>query len=104
MYECGIDITHIIGGVVQNFGGNAKLGKSDFMVVEADESDGSFLQLSPIFSIITNIDNDHLDYYKNEQNVFDAFLEFSNKVPFYGYNRRYSWENNDQFNVGHNYV
>ena len=86
MYECGIDITHIIGGVVQNFGGNAKLGKSDFMVVEADESDGSFLQLSPIFSIITNIDNDHLDYYKNEQNVFDAFLEFSNKVPFYGYN------------------
>ena len=86
MHECQIDITHIIGGVVSNFGGNAKLGKSDFIVVEADESDGSFLLLNPVLSIITNIDNDHLDYYQSEEKIFDAFLEFSNKIPFYGHN------------------
>ena len=86
MHECHVDITHIIGGVVQNFGGNAKLGKSNFIVVEADESDGSFLLLNPVLSIITNIDNDHLDYYQSEEKIFEAFLEFSNKIPFYGYN------------------
>ena len=86
MYECHIDITHIIGGVVDNLGGNAKLGKGDFIVVEADESDGGFLLLNPVLSIITNIDNDHLDYYKDEEGIFEAFLEFSNKIPFYGYN------------------
>ena len=86
MHGCGIDITHIIGGVVRNFGGNAKLGESDFILVEADESDGSFLWLNPVFSIITNIDNDHLDYYRQEERLFAAFLQFSNKIPFYGYN------------------
>ena len=86
MHECHVDITHIIGGIVDNLGGNAKLGKSDFIIVEADESDGSFLLLNPVFSIITNIDNDHLDYYKSEEKIFEAFLQFSNKTPFFGYN------------------
>ncbi|MCY4644791.1 MAG: UDP-N-acetylmuramate--L-alanine ligase [Bacteriovoracales bacterium] len=86
MYECDIDLTHIIGGVVQNLGDNAKLGKSQFILVEADESDGSFLMLNPVLSIITNIDNDHLDYYKSKEKIFESFLEFSNKIPFYGHN------------------
>ena len=86
MHECQLDTTHVIGGVVQNFDGNAKLGQGPFIIVEADESDSSFLLLNPIFSIITNIDNDHLNHFQSEENIFDAFLEFSNKVPFYGYN------------------
>lgn len=86
LHECGVDITHVIGGVVANLGGNAKLGKSEFLVAEADESDGSFLLLNPVISVITNIDNDHLDFYGSEKNIFNAFVEFSNKVPFYGTN------------------
>ncbi len=86
LHEVGINPTHIIGGVVENLGGNAKLGKSDFLLAEADESDGSFLLLNPVLSVITNIDNDHLDFYKEESKIYDAFLEFSNKVPFYGFN------------------
>ncbi len=82
--EAGLDPTYIIGGVVSNLKGHAKIGKGEFLVAEADESDGSFLLLSPIMSIITNIDNDHLGQYGNEENLFNAFLDFANKIPFYG--------------------
>lgn len=82
--EAGLDPTYIIGGVVSNLKGHAKIGKGDFLVAEADESDGSFLLLSPIMSVITNIDNDHLGQYGNEENLFKAFLDFANKIPFYG--------------------
>ncbi len=86
LHQLKIDPTHVIGGVVQNFGGNAQLGKSEFIVVEADESDGSFLHLNPVLSVITNIDNDHLDFYGSEDKIFQAFEEFINKIPFYGIN------------------
>lgn len=82
--ELNFDPTHIIGGIVRNLGGNAQKGDGDLLIAEADESDGSFLFLNPIMSIITNIDNDHLDYYKTEENLLEAFINFSNKVPFYG--------------------
>jgi len=84
LHEAGMDPTHIIGGIVENLGGHANLGKGDFLVVEADESDGTFLLLTPVLSVITNIDNDHLDFYEHEENLLDAFVNFSNKVPFYG--------------------
>jgi UDP-N-acetylmuramate--alanine ligase len=65
-------------------GSNARVGKSDFLVVESDESDGSFLKLSPIFAIVTNIDREHLDHYPDIEAIRAAFTEFVNKVPFYG--------------------
>ncbi|MEX0798459.1 MAG: UDP-N-acetylmuramate--L-alanine ligase, partial [Bacteriovoracaceae bacterium] len=77
--------TYIVGGVVKNLGSNAGLGEGDYLVAEADESDGSFLYLNPIISIITNIDNDHLDYYQSEDALHAAFIDFANKVPFYGH-------------------
>lgn len=76
--------TYIIGGIVKNLGGHAHIGDSDLLVAEADESDGSFLYLNPIMSVVTNIDNDHLDYYGNLENLKKAFVEFLNKIPFYG--------------------
>jgi UDP-N-acetylmuramate--alanine ligase len=76
--------TCIVGGIVKNLGGHALKGDSEYLIAEADESDGSFLFLNPIMSIITNIDNDHLDYYKTVENIESAFEEFANKVPFYG--------------------
>jgi UDP-N-acetylmuramate--alanine ligase len=82
--ECKLDPTYIIGGIVKNLNGHAKVGKGEFLAVEADESDGSFLLLTPVMSVITNIDNDHMDHYKTEENLFRAFVEFANKVPFYG--------------------
>lgn len=78
------DPTYIIGGIVKNLNGHAKVGKGDFLVAEADESDGSFLLLNPIMSVVTNIDNDHMDHYKTEENLLASFEEFLNKVPFYG--------------------
>lgn len=84
LHECNLDPTYIIGGIVENLGGHAKVGQSDFLVAEADESDGSFLLLSPVMSVITNIDNDHMDYYGTEDKLLCAFEEFANKVPFYG--------------------
>jgi UDP-N-acetylmuramate--alanine ligase len=84
LHECGFDPTYVIGGVVSNLGGHASVGKGEFLVAEADESDGSFLLLSPVMSVITNIDNDHLDFYKNSENLLKAFEEFANKIPFYG--------------------
>ncbi|HOK40672.1 MAG TPA: UDP-N-acetylmuramate--L-alanine ligase [bacterium] len=80
----GFDPTFVVGGKINSIGSNAKLGKSDILVTEADESDGSFLKLFPIVSVITNIDNDHLDYYKTFDNIKNSFIEFANKVPFYG--------------------
>lgn len=80
----GFDPTIVVGGRVNNIGSGAKLGQGDLLVAEADESDGSFLKLFPIIAVITNIDDDHLDYYKNLNNIKNAFVEFANKVPFYG--------------------
>ncbi len=76
--------TIVIGGRLRSTNRNAKLGTGQFFVAEADESDGSFLRLSPTIAVITTIDEEHLDYYKNLDNIKDAFVEFANKVPFYG--------------------
>lgn len=83
-HEAGKDPTHIIGGVVSNLGGHAKKGDGDILIAEADESDGSFLFLNPINAVITNIDNDHLDFHKSEENIRLAFVNFVNRLPFYG--------------------
>jgi UDP-N-acetylmuramate--alanine ligase len=80
----GFDPTAVIGGRLNAFGSNAKLGKGDFLVAEADESDGSFLKLTPAIAIITNIDREHLDHYANLDEIQAAFVAFANKVPFYG--------------------
>ena len=80
----GLEPTIIIGGKVDALGGNARLGKGDFLIAEADESDKSFLHLPATIAIVTNIDNDHLDYYKTEDKLVDAFVTFANRVPFYG--------------------
>ena len=84
MAQAGLDPTIVVGGKVDCLGGNAKLGESDYLVAEADESDGSFLKLSPILEVITNIDFEHPDYYKDIDQVKDAFLQFIEKIPFYG--------------------
>lgn len=80
----GKDPTVVVGGRVGSMGSNARLGKTDVLLVEADESDGSFLKLAPILSIITNIDREHMDHYGSIQAVENAFVEFANKAPFYG--------------------
>jgi len=80
----GLDPTAVIGGKLNIFGSNAKLGQGELLVAEADESDGSFLKLSPTIAIVTNIDPEHLDHYRNLKEIQTAFLEFINKVPFYG--------------------
>jgi UDP-N-acetylmuramate--alanine ligase len=80
----GIDPTIVIGGKLGAIGSNAKLGKGPFLVAEADESDGSFLLLSPTIGVITNVDREHLDHYRNLGEIMDAFAAFGNKVPFYG--------------------
>jgi UDP-N-acetylmuramate--alanine ligase len=83
--EAGLDPTVVVGGRVGTMGGsNARVGHSDFMVVESDESDGSFLKLSPIVIAVTNIDREHLDHYRDIEEIRDAFRDFVNKVPFYG--------------------
>src|SRR3569833_4406629 len=81
----GLDPTVVVGGRVGTMGGSdARVGRSDFLVVESDESDGSFLKLSPILAVVTNIDREHLDHYADIQTIRAAFTEFVNKVPFYG--------------------
>lgn len=79
-----LDPTVIIGGKLNTLGSNAARGLGELLVAEADESDGSFLQLSPVLSVITNIDAEHLDHYGSHDAVKDAFVTFANKVPFYG--------------------
>jgi len=79
-----LDPTIVIGGRLEILGSNAKLGKGDLLVAEADESDGSFLHLSPTIAVVTNIDAEHLDHYGGLSRLQDAFVDFLNKVPFYG--------------------
>jgi UDP-N-acetylmuramate--alanine ligase len=80
----GLDPTVVVGGRVDAMGSNARLGKSQYLVAEADESDRSFLKLSPILSVVTNIDREHMDCYRNMRDVKKTFLEFMDLVPFYG--------------------
>lgn len=80
----GVDPTVINGGIINSYGSNARLGASDWMVVEADESDGSFLRLDGTLAVVTNIDPEHLDHYGSFDAVKDAFVEFIENVPFYG--------------------
>ncbi len=80
----GMDPTVINGGIINSYGSNARLGTSDWMVVEADESDGSFLRLPPTLAVVTNIDPEHLDHYGDFGKVKDAFVDFVEHVPFYG--------------------
>jgi len=83
--HAGLDPTVVVGGRVSTLGGsNARMGKSDFLVVESDESDGSFLKLAPIIAAVTNIDREHLDHYKSIEEIRAAFTQFVNRVPFYG--------------------
>lgn len=82
--EAEKDPTFVVGGRLNIENSGAKLGKSDYLVAEADESDGSFLSLFPTISVITNIEDDHLDYYETQENLIEAFIKFGNRVPFYG--------------------
>ena len=79
-----IDPTIIVGGRVTDFGGGAKIGKSHYLVLEADEYDRTFLRLTPVIAVVTNIDLEHLDCYKDMDDIEEAFLQFVNKVPFFG--------------------
>ena len=83
--QAGLDPTVVIGGKVDCLGGsNAKLGEGDFLVAEADESDGSFLKLAPVLEVVTNIDLEHLDFYSSIEEIKAVFLKFIDKIPFYG--------------------
>ena len=81
----GLDPTFVIGGRLTSAGANAKLGTGDFIVAEADESDASFLNLSPVIEVITNIDADHMETYEHDfDKLKQAFVEFTHRLPFYG--------------------
>jgi UDP-N-acetylmuramate--alanine ligase len=82
--RAGLDPTAVIGGKLSAFGSNARLGRGEWMVAEADESDRSFLRLTPTVAVITNIDHEHLEAYRGFDDLCQAFLDFANKVPFYG--------------------
>jgi UDP-N-acetylmuramate--alanine ligase len=82
--QAGLDPTAVIGGRLDVFGSSARLGKGEWMVVEADESDKSFLHLLPTIAVVTNIDREHLDHYRDMEEILAAFASFMNKVPFYG--------------------
>jgi UDP-N-acetylmuramate--alanine ligase len=82
--EAGRDPTMVVGGKLRALGTNARLGQGEFLVAEADESDGTFLLLSPIIAVVTNIDREHLDYYGDMDRLRDAYLQFVHRVPFYG--------------------
>ena len=82
--RAGLDPTAVIGGRLSAFGSNARLGRGACMVAEADESDRSFLKLSPSVAVITNIDREHMDAYGSFADLQQAFIDFANKVPFYG--------------------
>ena len=85
LFKAGIDPTIVIGGKLDALGSSARLGEGEFLVAEADESDGSFLCLSPTVGIITNIDPEHLEHWETEDNLIDGFVSFANKVPFFGF-------------------
>jgi UDP-N-acetylmuramate--alanine ligase len=80
----GLDPTFVVGGRVNHAGSNARVGEGEYMVVEADESDGSFLLLAPVIAVITTIDREHLDHYHSLDEIQETFLQFANRVPFYG--------------------
>ncbi len=82
--EGGLDPTVVIGGKLKSIGANAVLGSGNFIVAEADESDGSFLKMSPTIAVVTNIDREHLDFYKDLDDIKDVFLKFIERIPFYG--------------------
>jgi UDP-N-acetylmuramate--alanine ligase len=82
--EGGLDPTVVIGGKLKSIGINALLGEGDFIVAEADESDGSFLKMSPTIAVVTNIDREHLDFYKDLDHIKEVFLSFIDRIPFYG--------------------
>ena len=82
---CNLNPTYIIGGRPLNFQRHAKAGDGEYLIVESDESDGSFLLLNPIYSIVTNIDFDHMDFYQSKEKLYESFIEYINKVPFYGF-------------------
>ncbi|PIQ99810.1 MAG: UDP-N-acetylmuramate--L-alanine ligase [Nitrospinae bacterium CG11_big_fil_rev_8_21_14_0_20_45_15] len=82
--EGNLDPTVVVGGRLKQCGGNAKLGQSEFLVAEADESDGSFLHLSPTIAVVTTLDEEHMEFYKTLERMKDTFLTFINKIPFYG--------------------
>jgi UDP-N-acetylmuramate--alanine ligase len=84
MNAAHLDPTFVIGGKVNQAGTNARLGKGDYFVVEADESDRSFLMLAPVVAVVTTIDREHLDQYTSLEDIQDAFIQFVNRVPFYG--------------------
>src|SRR5262245_57229670 len=80
----GLDPTLVIGGRLRSLGSNAKLGQGDILVAEADESDGTFLLLSPTIAVVTNIDREHMDFHQTMEKLSESFLDFINKIPFYG--------------------
>ena len=82
--EAGLDPTFVVGGRVNHAGSNARVGQSEYMVVDADESDRSFLLLAPVLAVITTIDREHLDHYHSLEEIQEVFLQFANRVPFYG--------------------
>lgn len=84
--EAGLDPTVIIGGRLNTYGSNARLGEGEFLIAEADESDGSFLCLSPIMTVVTNVDRDHVDFYGDQAAIDRSFTTFMNSIPFYGVN------------------
>ena len=84
LQRAGLDPTVVIGGKLNSLGSSARLGSSDVMVAEADESDGSFLILTPTIAVVTNIDDEHMDHYGTMDRLEDAFVGFANRVPFYG--------------------
>ncbi len=84
LVHAGLDPTMVVGGRLRQLRSSAKLGQGDYLVAEADESDGSFLRLSPTLAVVTNIDAEHLDYYRNLDAVHDAFVKFIERLPFYG--------------------
>lgn len=85
LHQAELNPTAIIGGIVTNYNNNFLLGDGDFFVAEADESDGSFLKLPSVISVVTNIEKEHMDYYKTYENLENSFIEYLNKLPFYGF-------------------
>jgi UDP-N-acetylmuramate--alanine ligase len=86
LIQAGLDPTVVVGGKVESLGSNAKLGAGSLVVVEADESDGSFHYLPATYSIVTNIDSDHMDFFKSRENLDASFVQFTKKIPFFGCN------------------